>query len=120
MPSSGPTSAQSVRSVRRVALFKEVDVVSFHWTGEDRLVFSVRDLQAGSGEDRYATPGLYAVSADGSELRQLVKRRGTPLVRDGSSGGSLREALEWNHVLLHVPLQQEGVSPDEIVFVSYQ
>jgi dipeptidyl aminopeptidase/acylaminoacyl peptidase len=105
---------QPGRGLRRVALFKEVDVVSFDWAGEERLVFNVRDLQAGSGEDRYAAPGLYVVNADGSELRQLVKRRGTPKVR-GASEGSRREALEWNHVLLHVPLPQEGVSPDEVV-----
>jgi acetyl esterase/lipase len=96
----------------RVASFSDVDIVQFDWVGEDRLVFSVLDLESGSGEDRYSAPGLYAANADGGDLRQLVSRRGTPLVM---APNPRDRTLEWNHTLLHVPLQQEGVAPDEVL-----
>jgi acetyl esterase/lipase len=97
---------------RRAALFSDADIVSFDWVSDDRLVFSVLDLQAGSRADQQQAPGLYAINADGSDFRLLVRRRGLPFVRDGSSRD---KALEWNHLLLQVPLQQPGVNPDEIV-----
>ena len=84
----------------RPALFKDADVVRFEWTSDERLVFSVRDLESGSGEDRYVSPGLYAVNADGGEPIQLVRRTGQPLIRDASMR---KPALDWNHILLHVP-----------------
>lgn len=98
--------------VRRAAQFDDADIVRFDWVSDERLVFSVRDLEAGSGEDRRLAPGLYAINADGSDFRMLVRRRGLPIVRDSSMRNT---ALEWNHVLLHVPLQQDGVKPDEVV-----
>ncbi len=97
----------------RVALFSDVDVVRFHWVNENRLIFSVADLEAGSGEDRRYAPGLFGVNADGNQLRLLVARQGTPFVVDGSRGG--REALPWNHWLLHVPQPQPGVDNEEVI-----
>lgn len=99
----------------RVAQFSDADVVGFDWTSDERLIFRVRDLEAGSGEDRYVTPGLYTVKADGNERRMLIRRSGQPMVTDGSRS----TALDWSHVLLHVPQQQEGVRPDEIVIGRY-
>ncbi|MFY7864167.1 alpha/beta hydrolase family protein [Roseateles sp.] len=96
----------------RTGGFSDADIVEFDWVGENRLVFSVLDLAAGGGQDRRYAPGLYAVNPDGADLRQLVKRQGTPFVRDGSS---FDHTLEWNHRLLKVPLPQEGVLPDEVV-----
>lgn len=86
---------------RRVAAFNDADITRFDWVGEDGLVFQVRDLQAGSGMDYRRAPGLYAVRADGSQLRTLVRRRGE-FIREVSSAGR-REPLEWNHSLLHIP-----------------
>jgi acetyl esterase/lipase len=100
----------------RIARFKDADVVRFDWTSDERLVFSVRDLETGSGEDRYIAPGLYAVNADGSEPVQLVRRTGQPFIRDASMRSP---ALDWNHVLLHVPQQQDGVTPNEIILGRY-
>ncbi len=96
----------------RVAAFSDVDIVRFDWVGEDRLVFSVLDLEAGSAEDRYFAPGLYAANTDGSDLRQLVRRQGLPFV---GTPNPRDRSLEWNHTLLHVPLQQDGVAPDEVL-----
>jgi acetyl esterase/lipase len=98
--------------VTRVAAFSDVDIVRFEWVGEDRLVFSVLDLESGSGEDQYSAPGMYAANADGSDLRQLVRRRGQHFVVDVTYRIN---TLEWNHTLLHVPLPQEGIAPDEVL-----
>ena len=96
----------------RAGAFSDADIVRFDWVGEDRLVFSVRDLETGSGEDQRFAPGLYSANADGSDLRQLVRRRGLPFV---GAPNSRDRSLEWNHTLLHVPLQQAGVAPDEVL-----
>ena len=97
----------------RAALFSDADVVRFSWVSNRRLVFSVADLESGSGEDRYAAPGLYGVDVDGSELRMLVARRAGQVVVDGGRFG--REALPWNHRLLHVPPPQPGVESEEVI-----
>lgn len=99
--------------VIRAAVFSDVDVVRCNWVNNNRLVFSVADLETGSGEDRYTAPGLYGVDADGSNLRQLVARRTGAVVVEGGRSG--RDALPYNHQLLHVPLPEPGVENDEII-----
>lgn len=98
---------------RRVAQFSDIDIGSVRWLGNDQLIFNVIDLEAGSGVDQREAPGLYAVNADGQELRSLIQRL-NPLIRE--SAPLARRTLAWNHVLLSVPLVLgKGVSPDEIV-----
>jgi dipeptidyl aminopeptidase/acylaminoacyl peptidase len=96
----------------QTALFRDIDVVSFEWVNDDRLVFSVADLAAGSGEDERAARGLYGVNVDGSLLRTLVLRRPEFVVTPQTAA---RDALPWNHVLLHVPAPKEGSTNEEIV-----
>ncbi len=96
----------------RTALFKDIDVIDFEWVNDDRLVFKVEDLAAGSGEDQRAWNGLYGVNADGSQLRILVARRPIGLVVDPVPG---RDALSYNHVLLHVPEPVEGAANEDVV-----
>lgn len=93
---------------QRAATFSDADITEFDWVGDDRLVFSVVDLKDGSGEDRYFAGGLFSVNADGSAMRTLVSR-------DGSTNSVDGRMLKWNHTLLAVPQQQEGVRPDEVV-----
>ncbi|MBA3058985.1 MAG: prolyl oligopeptidase family serine peptidase [Gammaproteobacteria bacterium] len=95
-----------------VAAFTDADISQFDWVGDNRLVFSLVDLETGSGEDRRSAPGLYAVGPDGSELLLLVRRQWKPFLVDGRNRD---HSLEWNHRLLTVPLQQEGVNPEEVV-----
>jgi dipeptidyl aminopeptidase/acylaminoacyl peptidase len=102
----------ATRQSRIVASFNDADVWRFDWTSDDRLVFNVIDLESGSAEDRRYAPGLFSVKADGDEFRWLVRRRGRA-VTDGRQRDD--RALEWHHTLLHVPLQQPGVEPDEVV-----
>ena len=79
--------------------FGGLDVRSFYWVNDDRLVFTVVDQELGGAVQRVA-PGLFSVRPDGSELRQLVKLT-RPFFSAPSGAG--REPLEWNHVLLDVP-----------------
>jgi acetyl esterase/lipase len=60
---------------------------------------------------------LYAVNIDGSEPLQLVRRTGQPLIREASMRSAV---LDWNHVLLHAPQQQDGVTADEIILGRYE
>jgi dipeptidyl aminopeptidase/acylaminoacyl peptidase len=94
--------------VSRAATFSDSDITTFNWVSDNRLVFSVVDLQDGSGEDMHYASGLFAANADGSGLRKLVSREG----RADSADGRM---LKWNHTLLAVPQQQEGVRPDEVI-----
>ncbi len=96
------------------ALFSDVDVQSFNWVDDERLVFSVVDLQAGLGEDYRVAPGLFAAKFNGDELRILVARQGEGFI----SNGERARALTWNHQLLHVPLPSEardGARADEVI-----
>lgn len=96
-------------------LFNDADVRRFSWVDDERLVFDVVDLQAGSGEDYRVAPGLFVVGQDGADLRQLIERRGRPLI---TSGGRPVRTLTWNHSLLHVPAPAEdraGAPVDEVL-----
>jgi len=101
----------------RAAQFADVDIVAFQWVNDRRLIFSVVDLAAGSGLDRRETPGLFAVDADGSELRQLVMRRAERRLQ-APSGGRAR-ALPWHHRLLGVPTLAGEAQPDEVIVGEY-
>ena len=89
---------------RTAAVFRDVDVQRFEWVDDERLVFSVDDLQSASGPAE-AGPGLYAVRHDGTDMLQLVQRRSPFGVFERSIAGG---ALRWDHVLLHVPAPSEG------------
>jgi acetyl esterase/lipase len=97
----------------RAASFVDADIRSFQWVSARRLVFTLVDLQSGSGEDRRRAPGLFAVDLDGKDLRMLVARSAEVVF--GNSSRLNREPLTWNHGLLHVPLPQPGVDGEEVV-----
>jgi hypothetical protein len=89
-----------VRKPRVVALFSDLDVRSFGWANVNALVFDTVDRRLGGGEQPYAR-GRFSVSADGSQLRQLV-HFSNPFVRvNPSSRLQMEEPLPWNHILLH-------------------
>lgn len=99
----------------RAAQFSDGDVVQVHWVNDKRLIFSVVDHAEGSGRLRGA-PGLFGINADGSELRQLVRRMGRPLISDGSSRNA--RVLDWNHLLLRVPTPKAGGTNEEVLVVE--
>ena len=83
-----------------VAQFGDADVRTFAWVNDERLVFNIVELDAGSGDQRWA-PGLFSVGVDGAAPRLLV-RTGKDFVVGNASGA--RPPLEWYHRLLAVPV----------------
>ena len=95
-----------------VAHFADADVRTFDWVNDDRLVFSITDLQPIVEREGFF-PGLYSVRRDGTEVRQLIRlRRG--FVRELSHVG--QPPLEFNHDLLSIP----RTGADEVIVGEYQ
>jgi len=90
-----------------VASYNDADVISFDWLDDDQLVFRTFDL-VGSAEDSWISSGFYSVRADGSQLRQLIRRQGVAFVGNGEEH---REVLTGNHVFLDTI---DG-NPDEVI-----
>ena len=61
------------RKTTVVAAFEDADIGRYVWVNDHRLAFNVTDQNVAQGDLRFG-PGLWAVNADGSELRQLVRR----------------------------------------------
>jgi dienelactone hydrolase len=80
--------------------YGDADINNVYWVNDDRIVFDLVDLQGGSGDQRFA-PGLYSVRPDGTELYQLIRSYGKAF---SSERGRIREALNWDHGLLKVPI----------------
>lgn len=57
------------RTARVAAAVRGEDIRAFDWVSDNRLVFTVFDLQAGLGEQRGG--GLFAIDRDGANLRIL-------------------------------------------------
>ncbi|HEY4083507.1 MAG TPA: alpha/beta fold hydrolase [Burkholderiaceae bacterium] len=93
----------------------DADVVQFEWVGDDRLVFSARDLLALGSDRRERAPGLFSVQFDGERFRRLVRTSGEPFVVNGNDRDVGQPPLSWNHALLAIPKPQPGVNPDEII-----
>jgi acetyl esterase/lipase len=100
----------------RTAHFADGDVYRAYWVNDDRLLFSVVDLSDGSGRPN-GQPGLFAVNPDGSQMRQLVRRMGRPVVTDGSKRNE--RLLDWNHRLQAVPRPQPGEANEEVLLVEF-
>lgn len=80
-----------------VASAPDVDIRSFSWVNDDRLVYSIVDLQAAGGDQLYG-PGLFSVKRDGEEPRQLIRAlSSTDFTRTAGN------VLGTDHVLLFVP-----------------
>lgn len=81
----------STLKLRRVTASDETDVARFRWVNDQRLVFTLQEANLATG-DKFLAPGLFAVNADGTGLRQLV-------LRGGGHKSDQRE-LPWNTYLL--------------------
>jgi len=71
-------------TIKVAAGFTDYDIAFANWVNDKRLVFGVTDSQTAVG-DRYRGTGLFAVDADGSELRALTV--------NARSGGALQLGL---------------------------
>ena len=79
------------------------DVQSFFWVNNDRLAFTLSDLDAPQA-DVDAGPGLFAVNRDGKNFRQLVERQRAWL----KNGNDQRNLLPWNTLPLTSQPSQQG------------
>jgi len=61
------------RSSAAITSFDDIDVGQVRWVGDDRLVFSAIQLNAPSGQDSPAAGGLFTVSREGQDFRQLAR-----------------------------------------------
>lgn len=95
--------------VQAVASYSDADVVRPYWVNDKRLVYSLADRRVAEA-DRWFAPGLFAVNADGSGLRQLVLREDTS-VKDGTG----TRQLPWNTFLLNVAGAQQS---DEVFVIQ--
>jgi len=88
----------------------DYDVGRIRWVNDDRLVFTVADNSAGPG-DRYFAPGLYAMSRDGKESRQLAEHHDSRQ----SVGTHIKTRLEpWNTYLMH----GEGAQDSNTIYLE--
>ena len=95
--------------VQAVASYSDADVTGVHWVNDQRLVYSLADRRLAQADQRFA-PGLFAVNADGSALRQLVQRERV-FVQDGIG----TRQLPWSTFLLRQRGAQRG---DEVLVVQ--
>ncbi len=58
------------KTAKVVASMRGEDIAAFHWVNDNRLVFSLIDLQSGLAEQRAG--GLFAIDRDGSNFRILA------------------------------------------------
>ena len=98
--------------ISRTAQFSDGDITQVNWVNDNRLLFGVVDESDGSGRPN-GQPGLFAVNPDGSDMRQLVRRMGKPVITDGSNRNE--RLLDWNHRLLRVPAPQSDKTGDEVL-----
>ncbi|WP_426165409.1 alpha/beta hydrolase family protein [Pseudoduganella sp. R-34] len=101
------TDTLQVVSTKRLA---EYDVGHICWVNDERLVYTVTDKDAAPG-DRRVAPGLYAMSRDGKETRQLAEHHGG----NQSTGSHIRSRMEpWNTYLM----DEDGAQDSNIIYVE--
>ena len=83
------------------ARFDNADVESPQWVSDERVVFSVIDLQSGGADQRFWS-GLFVVRRDGSEFTELIATRNDMLVQ-ASAVTKSRERLDPRYALLAIP-----------------
>ena len=89
-----------------VASYANLDVTDFHWVGDQRLVYSVGELEPGKSSG--FAPGLFGVDVDGGHRVELLCSDVRTCIKDGQ----YQEVMTH---LLFVPNAQVGVRPDEVV-----
>jgi len=99
--------------IDRVVQSAGSDVVQVRWVNEDRLVFSLTDLGEASGSHTKA-PGLFAVNADGSRMRMLVRQTSNVFRSDGT----YPDALHWNHRVMMIPEPRDGEANDRVLLAE--
>jgi len=84
----------ATRKGQLITGFKDFDVIDVHWVGEDRLVFSLGQFNSPTGPGRFAGGGLFMVSRDGSEQKNLA-----PTVQESKNRNQLHRSLDFYRTL---------------------
>jgi len=88
----------------------DYDVGTIRWVNDNRLLYTVADGNVAPGDRRFA-PGLYAMSRDGKEVRQLAEHRAS----GSGTGTHIKSRLEpWNTFLM----DEEGAQDSDTVYVE--
>jgi len=88
----------------------DYDVGNIRWVNDNRLLYTVADHNIAWGNKSFA-PGLYAMSRDGKEMRQLVAHRRM----DSGLGSHIKSRLEpWNTFLM----KEDGAQDSDTVYLA--
>lgn len=97
---------QTAEPARVLASYKKLDVVDFHWVNDERLLYSLGQLEP--GKIRGHAPGLFSVDVGGKQHVELI-------CSEVKSCRQQPGTLDLSHHLLFVPVPQAGVKPNEVV-----
>jgi dipeptidyl aminopeptidase/acylaminoacyl peptidase len=89
---------------------EQYDIATIRWVNDERLVYNVVDQQEASGNRRIA-PGLYSVTREGKENRQLVSHTGNPSF---ATGTTIRTRIEPYNTFL---MPGAGAQDSEIIYL---
>jgi dipeptidyl aminopeptidase/acylaminoacyl peptidase len=98
--------------ITRLVQSSKEDVVNVHWVNDDRLLFSYADLNG----ERHQAPGLFAINADGSALKQIIERQSRFGINKGAPDYS---KLDWTFRLRLVPVMRPGEANEEVLVTDY-
>ena len=88
----------------------DYDIGNIRWVNDNRLLYTVADHKVAYGDKRFA-PGLYAMSRDGKEIRQLAEHRDS----GAGTGTHIKTRVEpWNTFLM----DEEGAQDSDTVYVQ--
>jgi len=99
------------KTSKLVAGYSDGDIGHFNWVNDNRLVYDITDKEEAPGGLSMAA-GLFAVDRDGGNLRQLVRRRGTPVPTTGSRND--RKLLPWHTYMLN----DQGAQNSDAIYVA--
>lgn len=70
--------------------FEDFDVLDVHWVGDERLVFTLGQLNSPTGPGQFLGGGLFMVSRDGRESRRLA-----PTVKESRARSQVHRSLDF-------------------------
>lgn len=97
---------QTTEPARVLATYKKLDVVDFHWVNDERLLYSLGQLEP--GKIRGHAPGLFSVNVGGKQHVELI-------CSEVKSCRHQPGTLGLSYQLEFVPVPQAGVRPNEVV-----
>ncbi len=88
----------------------DYDVGKIRWINDNRLLYTVTDNTIATG-DKHAAPGMYAMSRDGKQIRQLAEHR----EGSTSTGTHIKTRVEpWNTFMT----DEEGAQDSDTIYVE--